>query len=129
MKLKKCDLRAAYIAASIAETGEMSDRHGAVIYRGNKIISKGINKHKTHPLASRYYKYPYMHAEFDSIIKAKQSIQGCSLAVVRISNKGELLQSKPCLSCLEFMKKSGIKFITYSHDNKLIKIRTNKEIR
>lgn len=87
-------------------------RLGAVIVRGNKIISVGFNKNKTHTKSNHAWKR--LHAELSAIIKAKQDITNCSIYVYRETKNGDLGMARPCESCMEAIREAGINKIFYS---------------
>lgn len=93
---------------------------GAVIFDKNRIVSKGHNYcersvKKLHPM---YQKYPgSIHAEVDSIIKAKRDVKGLSMLVIRINKKEQFRLAKPCIRCMKYIKYVGIKKVFYSIDN------------
>jgi dCMP deaminase len=85
---------------------------GAVIVKGNKIISVGFNKNKTHTKSNHAWKR--LHAELCAIIKAKQDLTGSSIYVYRETKNGNLGLSRPCASCMEAIKEAGINKIYYT---------------
>lgn len=85
---------------------------GAVIVKGNKIISVGFNKNKTHTKSNHAWKR--LHAEISAILKAKQDLTGCSIYVYRETKNGDLGIAKPCSSCSAAIKETGIKKIYYT---------------
>jgi deoxycytidylate deaminase len=88
---------------------------GAVITRGNKIISLGYNKNKTHTKSNHSWKR--LHAEITAIIKAKQDISGCSIYVFRETKQGQPAMARPCSSCMEAIREAGIKRVYYSSND------------
>ena len=114
MSLTKFDLKAISLATKEADKSTCRQKHGAVIYKKNKIISKGYNKYKTHPRAPSY-RFPSIHAEVDALLKINNlNISGASLAVVRINKKNHLMNSKPCKKCMNEINKAEIKYVIYS---------------
>jgi deoxycytidylate deaminase len=122
LTLTKSDIRAINLAITEATRSTLKQKHGSVLFKNRRLISRGYNRIKTHPTAKRHYDFPYIHAEFDAIIKAKQPTKHCTLAVVRINNAGDLLNSRPCKSCLEFMRKHQITTVIYSTGKTIKKI-------
>lgn len=88
---------------------------GAVIVKGNKIISVGFNKNKTHTKSNHAWKR--LHAEICAIIKTKEDLTGCNIYVYRETKLGNLGMARPCPSCLAAIQESGIKRICYTTDN------------
>lgn len=94
------------------------------MYDRNKILSKGFNKSKTHPLAAKYYEYPFIHAEMDALIHLDKSAEGLSIAIIRVNpNSGRLLLSKPCSDCMRLLRVNKIKDLIYSTNNGFTKVR------
>lgn len=85
---------------------------GAVIVRGNKIVSMGFNKNKTHTKSNHAWKR--LHAEISAIIKSREDLTGCSIYVYRETKLGHLGMARPCASCLSAIQEAGIKKIFYS---------------
>jgi deoxycytidylate deaminase len=109
------DLHAIHLASEIAEESDYRQRHGAVLFHRRHIISVGYNRKKTHPKALPFYRYPFLHAEADSIIKADSSdIEGAAIACVRINKSGYLMNSRPCPECINMMQHYNISYIVYS---------------
>lgn len=91
-----------------------SNKHGAVIFKGKRILSVGRNKQKKTPLLRRLkYRSCWLHAEADAILKADGAAKGANLLVIRIG-KVKLRNSRPCTSCLSLIAESGIKDVFYS---------------
>ena len=94
---------------------DMSFNHGSVvIYRG-KIVGKGFNKY----INSNYCDKPSLHAEVSAINDAlkrvsAQELKKCELIVIRINNKGNHLNSKPCFNCEKYINKFCIKRVFHS---------------
>ena len=87
-------------------------RHGAIIVKGRKLISQGINRAKTHPKS--IHPYSAVHAEFDAICKAKGELDGATLYVTRLLADGTVGMSKPCPHCQRAIEESGIREVVYT---------------
>jgi len=88
---------------------------GAVISRGNRVISLGFNKNKTHTKSNHSWKR--LHAEISAIIKARQDVTSCHIYIYRETKDGQMAMARPCRSCMEAIKEAGIKKIFYSSTN------------
>ena len=90
---------------------------GCIIFKKKQIISTGHNhpyksRHNLHP---NFKKFKYsVHAEVDAILNARTSLKNCSLLVIRINKHNKLLNAKPCLKCLSYIKHVKIKKLFYS---------------
>lgn len=102
-------------AIKIAGTSRHKQRVGAVIAKGPRIISAGINSYKTHPKSTSPYKTT--HAEFSAILRANKELTGATLYVVRLLATGELGMAKPCPDCQRFIEKMNLKKIIYSTED------------
>ncbi len=105
------------IAKRAAEHSDYSQhKMGAVITRGNKIISIGFNAHKTHPKSTNKYNKA-THAEFSAILKARESLEGASIYIYRETRNGVKGMARPCPGCQKLLLACGIKTWYYSIDN------------
>ncbi len=105
------------IAIEEAKKSDHKQKVGAVIFDKKRIISKGHNTcqksvKKLHPKFQRF-KYS-VHAEVDSIIKAKKDLKGTSILVVRLNKNNQFRLSKPCFNCMNYIQYVGIKKVFYS---------------
>lgn len=87
---------------------------GAVIVRGSKVISVGINHIKTHPKSPHPFKS--LHCEMAAVLLAKQDLTNCEIYVYREIKSGEKAISRPCVYCIPFIQDVGIKKIHYTID-------------
>ena len=99
---------------------------GAVIFKGNRIISYGYNKKghagKIHP---RYRnKYDSIHAEQSAIFKVKnwKKLKNSSILVIRLCRNGFLSMAMPCDMCMKLIEHVEIREIYYTnHNSEIIK--------
>lgn len=86
---------------------------GAVIAKGNKILSIGVNSYKkTHTKCKDYYSQA-MHAEMHAILTAEVDIKGATIYIYRESKAGKRGCSRPCHRCMYNLQISGIKAIYF----------------
>ena len=108
-----------FINIAVQEAKKSLCRHrvGAVIFNKSRFISKGHNYdlksvRKLHP---RFQKWKgSVHAEVDTIIKARRELKNFSILVVRINNQDEFRLAKPCIHCVAYLQHVGIKKVYYS---------------
>lgn len=98
---------------------DMREFHVCGIFKGNKLISLAHNTRKTHPFALTC-KYPYpeggSHAEMLAILRGKQEDYfKHTLIVIRINNKNEIDESKPCKYCEYLIRKLNFSNVIYSN--------------
>ncbi len=95
----------------------LKSRHGAIIFRGNSVITARPNTRKTNPKLCSYTKFPYVHAEQNAILAAgTDNTIGSSMLVIRIGADGSLRNSKPCVVCQQFIRDAGIRRVFFSTD-------------
>ena len=113
---------------SIAQLSEFyRAKIGTIAVYKNKIISIGINSHKTHTIQKKYDKYRNLtlnggcsaylhslHAEINCLLSIDtHSLDMNKLEIYsyRITKSGNMAISKPCPACRQFLKDKGIKRI------------------
>ncbi len=99
---------------------------GCVVVYKKHIISVGFNSNKTHPIQKLYNKERFdcdstphfLHAEITALIflKDRKDIKWSDVEVYtyRENKRGEPRLSKPCKSCMAFIRDLGIKKIHYT---------------
>ena len=105
------------VAIDSASKSSHRMRVGAVIFRGDRIISTGYNSpsRSVHSINKKFLKWPNsIHAEVDAIIRARCSLRGYDILVVRLSRANDLALAKPCPCCLAYLKHVGIDKIYFS---------------
>jgi deoxycytidylate deaminase len=96
-------------------------RLGAVIVKGNRVLSTGHNRIGYCELND--FKCS-KHAEMDAILKLLRkedglsSLSGSAIYVSRINHKGETLLAKPCKKCRKLIESVGIKRIVFTTNDK-----------
>ena len=101
----------------LARKSTFRTRHGSVIVHNGNIIGSGFNINLTHPMIKVYNEFKTLHAEMVAImrVKNKQLLKDSSIYVARINAKGLADLSKPCCTCMEFIKNTWkIKNIYYT---------------
>jgi hypothetical protein len=116
--------------------------HGAAVIKGNRIIGLGCNDYSRTYVQGKFYLS--LHAELSAMINAslpcvnnspgkshknnhknfrkrtsKNNTGGFELLVVRINSFGHLRSSRPCVNCIEDMKRRQIRKVFYTdvHNN------------
>ena len=99
-----------------AKKSTFSPRHGAVIFKGEKILSIGYNQIRyCSLLPEKYTRWKCsLHAEQKAIIYNHNDLRRCSILVIRLNNQNKLMNSKPCPLCLGLITDVGITNIYYS---------------
>ena len=88
----------------------------AILVRGNRILSWGNNREKTHPIQKNYdFRCQSLHAEVDALIRAPyEQIKGSTIYVCRRLVNGHYGLAKPCNGCYMTLERYGIKKVVYS---------------
>lgn len=105
-----------YCLKKAQESKVVNYKHSSVLVKGGKIISIGINKMKSGCLADPCYEYKGWHSELDCLFNLDPKvINGSTLYVGGYSKGGNVLYSKPCKHCQEYLKKHKLKAIYFSN--------------
>lgn len=112
-------LKTAVLTASQAPgVGRGKFRVGAVLFKRNKVFKSRFNENKTHPVLSKFTKYPHLHAEAACLISlGLDNCVGLDILVVRIKKDGTLSMSKPCEVCSALLDMVGVNNVYHSNWN------------
>lgn len=117
------------LARNMSLMSDFSRSHtGCVVVYKNKIIGTGFNCSKTHPLQRKYNKYRYtedtphtLHAEVHALcqIIGNKDINWGKVHVYlyREHKDGIRAYTRPCKSCMQLLKDTGIKNIHYTTED------------
>ena len=94
-------------------------RHGAILTRGGRVISKGKNSPDYSSFGKRFRPsnlgHARTHAEIDAVYGIpKNQTNGADLFVVRISKEEGYMISKPCPMCESVLSFVGVKRVFFS---------------
>ncbi|MAG27866.1 hypothetical protein CMI47_20255 [Candidatus Pacearchaeota archaeon] len=100
---------------------ECTYKHGAALFKKNRIYSSGHNKGRSvgwvRPCRKRPFLEANMHAEIACIhFVPKEIVSGRDVIVVRINTYG-FANSRPCSMCLSVLKRKNIRRCYYSINN------------
>ncbi len=101
---------------------------GAVIVKGNRVVSTGYNTTKSHPLqlhynqlAGRLVPKHSCHAELAAIINAgRHDLSGTKMYVARRDRVGRLANCRPCGACRLALERAGITDVAFTNQTGLI---------
>jgi deoxycytidylate deaminase len=105
------------IAVEEAKKSTHKQKMGCVLFDKKIIVSKGYNhaQKSVKHLLPEYQRWPgSVHAEVETIRKAKKSVVGMSMLIVRINKENQFRTAKPCVHCMSYLRKVKIKRIYYS---------------
>lgn len=90
-------------------------KHAAVIVRGGRIISIGINKLRPGIAKHPAYAKKAHHSELDAVLGIDPDIlRGSTIYIAGISSRsGNLVTSKPCECCQQMLRDYNIKTAVY----------------
>lgn len=104
-------------AIKVASSSTCRQKHGAVITKGGRVLSVGINSYRNYPttvLGGGSADAFSTHAEVAAIKAARKSdLKGATLWVARVSSLGARL-SAPCQSCMDVIMSSGVKRVVFT---------------
>lgn len=104
-------------AITIAKTNPTDlNRMAAIIVKRNKVLGKGMNSRRSHPLQKLFSKSDVkiaLHAEISAIIDAlrnneEEDLKGATIFVARVLKNGSRAIAKPCPICEKAIKAYGI---------------------
>lgn len=112
----KRDRRYLNLACRLAEQSTATKRHGAVIVKGGRVISKAYNAYINKPFftSPEHMDRCSVHAEVAAIRKAKGSLKGATIYVARLNARGEERFSAPCDDCTSILNDRGIRKVVYT---------------
>jgi deoxycytidylate deaminase len=94
----------------------MRHRHGAVVVKGGRVLSIGINKHRNDPenIQKSIVKASCsVHAEVDALSRISNA-KGATIYVARVAKNGETALSRPCNNCWTAIQNSGIRKVVFT---------------
>ena len=116
VRLTNKDRRYLNLALNVAMSSSERMKHGAVIVKGGRVLSVGINKFRNHPaiIESDMIKTSCsVHAEIDALRKIKDA-RGATIYVARVNKGGLERLSRPCDHCYNAIDRAGISKIIYT---------------
>lgn len=105
----------ALAAPGVGGKNKNNFRLGCVIVDKQRIVASRYNSLRTHPKLTKYFQWPYLHAEAHAIISL--GLDNCvnkHLYVARIHRNNQLALAKPCSGCRALIKAVGISIVFYS---------------
>jgi deoxycytidylate deaminase len=120
LKYSRRDQKFLDLAFKIASLSTCTQKHGAVIVKGGRVMAVGINKDRNDPgfVASDTAEGAKgtifsVHAEMMALAKVKDP-RGAILYVARRSRTGLRAFSRPCDNCTKALIKAGVKSVVYT---------------
>lgn len=107
-------------AVKLAKMSDCRYKHGAVIRKSGRTISVGINYTVNDPriledISAK--EHAAIHAEVAALNACRKvDLNGATIYVARVNNKGEEAMSKPCARCHKALVERGIKKVVYTID-------------
>lgn len=104
------------LAVRAAEASEVTQhRHGAVVVKGGRVLSIGLNKWRNQgmPTTDEYNPYLTVHAEIDALSRVKDA-RGTTLYIAQVNRQGEEKMSRPCDNCAKAIQEAGVKAVVYT---------------
>lgn len=105
------------LAIKVAASSSMRQRHGAVIVKGGRVLSVGINKFRNDPMSTvteRIKTDCSIHAEIDAMSRCDP--RGASVYIARLNNSNNVRYSRPCESCYDALRAAKVKKIVWTED-------------
>ena len=120
-------LRSAEASLALAENRGvwLRCRHFSFLYRGQRLLSVGLNSHKTHPMSLQYgYRSRRAspggwtvgtHSELNAVLRLGDGeCRGLTLVNTRVNRRGRLDYSRPCEGCLDLIRSLSIREVYHT---------------
>jgi len=120
------DARNFQIAMKAAALSDYKTKHGALISKGHRVISLGVNDaKKSRPKPQSRSLSLSLHAEMSAIIRARTDLRGATLYSARACSSGAAI-SKPCTRCRAAILEADIRHVVYHDGNEIIKMKAGE---
>lgn len=109
-------------AKKVASLSTCKFKHGAVVVRGGRVLSVGVNSYRNFPMDFSVMPRDSssVHAEEAALaVLGGKDARGATMFVARVNNIGEERMSRPCSRCMRRLRKAGIKRIIYTIDSQV----------
>lgn len=111
--------KAVRLARELADFSRLSQRHFSFICLRNDIVCTGVNNTvKTHPLAKKYgYLFDNIHSEMAAVLAWQLplgALRHFDMINVRLDRKLNVMLSKPCEKCQNFLQGIPLRRVWYS---------------
>jgi len=112
------DKRFLDLALRAAAASDCKVQHGAVVVKGGRVLSIGINKYRNDPAfvpsdrAEGRGTIFSVHAECDALSRVSNA-KGATVYIARIGKNGSAL-SRPCDNCTIELARVGVKAVCYT---------------
>jgi deoxycytidylate deaminase len=106
-------------ATQLALTSTESNKHGAIVVAGRKVLGVGCNTFRNNPLVFDPEKESLepnelsYHAEYNAMKQVPDGWKNLRIYVVRWGRTGYML-SLPCNHCMQLLSNRGVKEIIHS---------------
>jgi len=88
----------------LAETSDMRQQHGAILFQGGRILSLGVNVLRNPPMHYIPYDAISNHAEIAACRGLSwRNIRRATLYIARLRPGGDVGDSKPCNACMKYL--------------------------
>ena len=100
----------------VAKSSFVHYKHGACLLRGGKVYAIGKNRYFDRRYEQRKNIKFTVHAEIDTIMRCpKHELKGMDILIIRVKPDGSLGDSRPCNTCIDKMRRAGIRRAYYSN--------------
>lgn len=98
------------------------NRMAAIIVKRKKVLGRGMNSRRSHPLQKLFSKSDLkisLHAEISAIIDAlrnneEDELKGATIFVARVLKNGSRAKAKPCEICQRAIDAYGIRVVRWT---------------
>jgi deoxycytidylate deaminase len=97
-----------------ASTSLLLHKHSACLIKNGKVFSIGVNKYYDRNIIRGSGRLS-VHAEVNALMSANlKQTKGFDILIIRVNKSLNLINSRPCNSCIEKMQQKGIRKAYYS---------------
>lgn len=103
-------------AVDLAFTSTHRFKHGAVLVKGGRVISRATNKSRVHDSWVKFQDRENcgVHAEAAALSRVGNSAKGAVMYVARVNPHGNPANSKPCPNCHKALVDAGVSKVVYT---------------
>ena len=103
-------------ALTLAQTSSHRFKHGAILVKGGRVISRATNKSRVHDAWVKFQERENcgVHAEVAALSRVGNQAKGAVMYVARVRPQGVSANSKPCPHCHKALVDAGVSKVIYT---------------
>lgn len=103
-------------ALDLALTSSHRFKHGAILVKGGRVITRATNKSRVHDSWVKFQEREKcgIHAEAAALARVGNQAKGAVMYVARVNQGGKPANSKPCPNCHKALVEAGVSKVVYT---------------